>query len=276
LADATIQRVLGDGGVIASRLGDGYEARPEQLRMAEAVSRTLAAKSHLVVEAGTGVGKSFAYLVPAISRALSCGERVVVATNTIALQEQLMRKDVPLLAETLGEGGDGPGGGEHGGATKGKPRWSGELRAVLAKGRGNYLSVRRLKLASQRQERLLPDAASRRQPACDRGLGVRHARRVAFNAAVARAVGRVGQGAERLGQLHGAQVPAQRAVLLPERQAGARAGGPDRHQPRAVLRGPRDAGAERREGGGAAGTTTRFSTRRTRSRMSRRTTSGSR
>jgi ATP-dependent DNA helicase DinG len=103
LADATIQRVLGDGGVIASRLGDGYEARPEQLRMAEAVSRTLAAKSHLVVEAGTGVGKSFAYLVPAISRALSCGERVVVATNTIALQEQLMRKDVPLLAETLGE-----------------------------------------------------------------------------------------------------------------------------------------------------------------------------
>ncbi len=151
MSDATVQRVLGDGGAIASLLGDGYEARPEQLRMAGAVSRTLAAKSHLVVEAGTGVGKSFAYLVPAISRALAFSETVVVATNTIALQEQLMRKDVPLLAESLAAAGDGEAG-----------EWAGELRAVLAKGRGNYLSIRRLKLASARQERLLPDAASRR------------------------------------------------------------------------------------------------------------------
>ena len=151
MSDATVQRVLGDGGAIASLLGDGYEARPEQLRMAGAVSRTLAAKSHLVVEAGTGVGKSFAYLVPAISRALAFSETVVVATNTIALQEQLMRKDVPLLAESLAAAGHGEAG-----------EWAGELRAVLAKGRGNYLSIRRLKLASARQERLLPDAASRR------------------------------------------------------------------------------------------------------------------
>jgi len=158
VSDATVQRVLGDGGVIASLLGEGYEARPEQLRMADAVARTLAAKSHLVVEAGTGVGKSFAYLVPAISRALSCGETVVVATNTIALQEQLMRKDVPLLAESLGER-DGATERQSDGDADG---WRGELRAVLAKGRGNYLSIRRLKLASARQERLLPDAASRR------------------------------------------------------------------------------------------------------------------
>lgn len=149
MSEQTIQHVLGDGGVIASILGEGYEARPEQLRMAAAVSRTLANKSHLVVEAGTGVGKSFAYLVPAIHRAMASGETVVVATNTIALQEQLMRKDVPLLSRSLEESGD-------------PERWGGELRAVLAKGRGNYLSIRRLKLASGRQERLLPDAAGRR------------------------------------------------------------------------------------------------------------------
>jgi ATP-dependent DNA helicase DinG len=139
-----IEQVLGGGGLVAGVLGAGYEARPEQLRMAAAVARTLEARSHLVVEAGTGVGKSFAYLVPSIERCLR-GEVVVVATNTIALQEQLLGKDVPLLAGTLG--GEG---------------WSGELRAVLAKGRGNYLSVRRLRLASERQDRLLPDAASRR------------------------------------------------------------------------------------------------------------------
>jgi len=159
--------VLGDDGVIASILGDGYEARPEQLRMASAVSRTLANKSHLVVEAGTGVGKSFAYLVPAIQRAISCNETVVVATNTIALQEQLMRKDVPLLGRSL-EVGDGSVDGDEDeddgldACPTGDGEWGGELRAVLAKGRGNYLSIRRLKLASGRQERLLPDAAGRR------------------------------------------------------------------------------------------------------------------
>lgn len=177
---ALIERVLGDGGLVAGVLGDGYEARAEQLRMAEGVAQTLEARTHLVVEAGTGVGKSFAYLVPAIRRALA-GEVVVVATNTIALQEQLMGKDVPLLAGTLGERHERHGGGEReddrrdacptrerrGGEDDGlgaRPTrgWEGELRAVLAKGRGNYLSIRRLKLASQRQERLLPDAASKR------------------------------------------------------------------------------------------------------------------
>ncbi len=174
-----IEHVLGDGGLVAGVLGPSYEARPEQLRMAEAVARTLEARSHLVVEAGTGVGKSFAYLVPAINRALA-GEVVVVATNTIALQEQLMGKDVPLLAGTLkedhgaaeprsheDEGNPGTTvlraesrGSENRGTRAGT--WAGELRAVLAKGRGNYLSIRRLKLTSERQDRLLPDAASRR------------------------------------------------------------------------------------------------------------------
>lgn len=134
--------LLGADGPIARALGDGYEPRDEQLRMAGLVERCLADRSHLLVEAGTGVGKSFAYLVPAIVRAASMQETVVVATNTIALQEQLVRKDIPLLQAALGE--------------------LGNCKAVLVKGRGNYVSIRRLKLASQRQDKLLPDAASRR------------------------------------------------------------------------------------------------------------------
>ncbi|MCC5821795.1 MAG: hypothetical protein LAT64_00745 [Phycisphaerales bacterium] len=134
--------LLGDAGPIAKALGPGYEPRAEQLRMAGLVEQCLHDRSHLLVEAGTGVGKSFAYLVPAIVRAASMQETVVVATNTIALQEQLVQKDIPLLQSALGE--------------------LGACKAVLVKGRGNYVSIRRLKLASQRQDKLLPDAAARR------------------------------------------------------------------------------------------------------------------
>lgn len=114
--------------------------------MAEAVAKALDGRGRLLVEAGTGVGKSFAYLVPAILRCVSHGEKVVIATATIALQEQLMAKDIPLLQETL-------------------ERWGVEqkfqLKAVLAKGRGNYLSTRRLQIASSRQDSLMHDAESR-------------------------------------------------------------------------------------------------------------------
>lgn len=134
--------LLGMDGPIAAALGPGYEPRAEQLRMAGLVEQCLADRSHLLVEAGTGVGKSFAYLVPAIVRAASMQETVVVATNTIALQEQLVQKDIPLLQAALGE--------------------LGQCKAVLVKGRGNYVSIRRLKLASQRQDKLLADAAARR------------------------------------------------------------------------------------------------------------------
>lgn len=134
--------LLGADGPIARALGEGYEPRAEQLRMAALVEQCLTDRSHLLVEAGTGVGKSFAYLVPAIVRATAMQETVVVATNTIALQEQLVRKDIPMLQAALGE--------------------LGACKAVLVKGRGNYVSIRRLKLASQRQDKLLPDAAARR------------------------------------------------------------------------------------------------------------------
>lgn len=136
--------LLASGGPV-SRLLPGFEARPQQLDMCRAVDACLKTRGRLLVEAGTGVGKSFGYLAPALLRAASAGERVVVATNTIALQEQLLEKDAPLLERALKEAGvtDAP-------------------RVVLVKGRGNYVSVRRLQLASSRQETLLADEPSRR------------------------------------------------------------------------------------------------------------------
>ncbi|MEM7781773.1 MAG: helicase C-terminal domain-containing protein [Planctomycetota bacterium] len=132
------QAILGAGGRIAARL-ENYEERPEQLKMADAVARVIREKKHLAVEAGTGVGKSFGYLVPAI---LSLEEnqenrdggkrRIVVSTHTISLQEQLIQKDIPLLNSVI-------------------PL---EFSAVLAKGRGNYVSLRRLKLATQKADSL--------------------------------------------------------------------------------------------------------------------------
>lgn len=131
--------LLDADGPIARRLGEGYERRPQQAAMVDAVERTIRSKGTLLVEAGTGVGKSFAYLIPAIRRASETGERIVIATNTIALQEQLLEKDIPLLRAAMPD----------------------EFSAVLVKGRGNYVSIRRLTLASKRQERLLQDGYSR-------------------------------------------------------------------------------------------------------------------
>lgn len=130
----SVADILGTTGRIAARL-PGYEERPEQLAMAEAVADAIDKRHHLVVEAGTGVGKSFAYLVPAILA--TAGEatdekaprrRVVIATHTISLQEQLMSKDFPLLNAVI-------------------PL---EFAAVLVKGRNNYLSLRRMKNAIAR------------------------------------------------------------------------------------------------------------------------------
>lgn len=145
-----MREILGSNGPIARAMSVGsklYEPRAQQLEMAEAVSRTLAAKGTLLVEAGTGVGKSFAYMVPAILRAVAHRERVVIATNTIALQEQLVLRDIPFLQETIAEWG--------------LDASAAPLVPVLCKGRGNYVSIRRLQMTSQRQERLLPDASSR-------------------------------------------------------------------------------------------------------------------
>ncbi len=119
--------ILGPDGAVARRL-PRYEVRDQQLRMAEAVAKVVDEGGHLIVEAGTGVGKSFAYLVPAILAAVEQKKKIVVSTHTIALQEQLLRKDVPFLRSVMPQ----------------------EFSAVLVKGRGNYVSLRRLDVAAAR------------------------------------------------------------------------------------------------------------------------------
>ena len=155
----SLAEILGPGGSVSRRLKN-YEHRPQQLEMAEAVARAIDRPNHLIVEAGTGVGKSFAYLVPAIlatdqraggehpdaeNATASSGAqqgkvkrqvvRVVISTHTISLQEQLLQKDIPFLRSVMPT----------------------EFTAVLVKGRGNYISLRRLENALQRAGSLFHD-----------------------------------------------------------------------------------------------------------------------
>ena len=138
----TVADVLSSDGLISRRL-KGFESRLQQIEMAEAVHAAIDNEEHLVVEAGTGVGKSFAYLVPAILAASKRREdksrcRVVVSTHTISLQEQLIQRDIPFLNSVLPV----------------------EFSAVLVKGRGNYLSLRRLKNAYERSRTLFESEES--------------------------------------------------------------------------------------------------------------------
>ena len=130
--------MLAIDGPVARRL-DGFEPRPEQVEMAAAVDIALQENQRLFVEAGTGTGKSFAYLLPVIKRIIERRERVIICTNTIALQEQLLEKDIPLLRAIMPD----------------------EFTAVLVKGRGNYASRRRLKLAIEREGRLFSNDEER-------------------------------------------------------------------------------------------------------------------
>jgi ATP-dependent DNA helicase DinG len=98
-----MQEVFGPDGLIAGAHPD-YEYRPGQVEMAEAVLRAFENKRHLIVEAGTGTGKTLAYLVPAVAAAVSRGGRVIISTGTKNLQEQLMEKDVPFLQKVLPRG----------------------------------------------------------------------------------------------------------------------------------------------------------------------------
>lgn len=141
----TPREILGPHGSIARRLPN-YEHRPQQLDMADAVAEALERRRHLIVEAGTGVGKSFGYLVPAIIAATREGPEpdpetknhkpIIVSTHTISLQEQLLSKDLPLLRAVMPN----------------------EFTAVLVKGRGNYLSLRRLDAALARSSNLFRDS----------------------------------------------------------------------------------------------------------------------
>ena len=174
--------LLGPNGRLAARLA-GWESRPQQLEMARLVTEAIRLRRHAVVEAGTGTGKSLAYLVPAVLAATADQivaapigsspdadddedeednttaaptppkrpRRVVISTHTIALQEQLITKDIPLVASVM-------------------PR---EFSAVLVKGRGNYVSLRRLQLALERSGSLF-DGETERNELMEIGSWAKH------------------------------------------------------------------------------------------------------
>jgi ATP-dependent DNA helicase DinG len=129
-----IAATLAPGGPVSDAHG-AYEDRPTQRDLARAITRAYNEGGVAVLEAGTGTGKSVAYLIPAIFWSLRNRERTVISTNTINLQEQLVRKDLPFLHRALGE----------------------KFRFALVKGRGNYISIRRAKLAQQTQTVLFDD-----------------------------------------------------------------------------------------------------------------------
>ena len=136
-----MERLLGPGGTVSESMPH-FESRPQQVEMATAVLRAITKGEKLLVEAGTGVGKSFSYLVPAAAALAQKKDlKIVVSTHTISLQEQLIAKDIPFLQSVLPY----------------------EIRPVLVKGRGNYVSLRRLKVAQQRGGGMLNDAAAIQQ-----------------------------------------------------------------------------------------------------------------
>src|ERR1700724_2669813 len=122
-----LEDIFGHGGPLEQALPD-FRVRREQLLMAERVAGALAARETLVVEAGTGTGKTFAYLVPA----LLSGVRVLISTGTRTLQDQLFSKDLPLVAAALGR----------------------PAKVALLKGRSNYLCRYRLARADAHGEQL--------------------------------------------------------------------------------------------------------------------------
>ncbi len=125
---AKLSEIISADGAF-SRHSARFEPREQQIEMLQTVSEAFSKGHHMLIEAGTGTGKSFAYLIPAFHWAMQNGERVVISTNTINLQDQLINKDIPELEEILGT----------------------ELRATVQKGRGNYLCPQRFASLQTRQ-----------------------------------------------------------------------------------------------------------------------------
>ena len=130
-----VETIFSPTGVLSK--AKNFEFRPQQQEMAVAVARALRNREHLAVEAGTGVGKSLAYLIPAILFAVAQKKKAVVSTHTINLQEQLTEKDLPMLANVLG-------------ALTPPVKFS----FAMLKGRANYLCTRRLQKAMQQSGNL--------------------------------------------------------------------------------------------------------------------------
>ena len=202
--------VFGPGGALAHAL-PGYEPRREQAALAACVEQALETGEHLVAEAGTGVGKSLAYLVPA----LESGRRVVVATATKALQEQLLSKDVPIAAAAIGR----------------------DVRVEVLKGRANYLCRQQLQGF---QPFLLADGRDAARLGGDAGLARRdrdrRPRRAACSSRPTRFWAELAVGPDRCA---GRALPVRLDVLRRGRARAGRVGRPRDRQPRALLRAPR-------------------------------------
>lgn len=125
-----VESIFSENGLL-SKSGD-FEYRKEQQDMAISVARSFQEKHVLVAEAGTGVGKSLAYLIPSVKYALAQGRKAIISTHTINLQEQLISKDIPLVKKLLDI----------------------DFNAILMKGRGNYLCPLRLKIAMEQKNDL--------------------------------------------------------------------------------------------------------------------------
>ncbi len=125
-----VESIFSPSGLLSA--AKNFEYRPQQQQMAVAVAKAFQEGEHLIVEAGTGVGKSLAYLIPAILYATSQSKKAVVSTHTINLQEQLVEKDLPMLAAVLPV----------------------KFQFAMLKGRGNYLCSRRLHKAMQQADSL--------------------------------------------------------------------------------------------------------------------------
>ena len=126
MTDENVEKILGPDGLLSEQL-EGFEHRPQQIEMAQAVETAFSDAKHLIVEAGTGTGKSLAYLVPAILWAVKNNKKVVISTYTKTLQQQILNHDIPFLREKLGI----------------------PFRYALCMGNENYLSLRRLKRSAQ-------------------------------------------------------------------------------------------------------------------------------
>jgi len=127
---SNIESIFSEEGRLSSL--PSYEYRPQQLAMAKAIVAALDSHTHLIIEAPTGVGKSLAYLVPAVLYALNENRKAIISTHTKNLQEQLLRKDIQIVRSLLGR----------------------DFTAVLLKGRRNYLCTTRLRAAFQQQKHL--------------------------------------------------------------------------------------------------------------------------
>ena len=125
-----VEQIFSPTGLLSK--ASNFEYRPQQQQMAVAVAKALQNGEHLAVEAGTGVGKSLAYLIPAILFAVGQKKKAVISTHTINLQEQLTQKDLPMLEQVLPI----------------------KFSYTMLKGRGNYLCSRRLSKAMQQAQSL--------------------------------------------------------------------------------------------------------------------------